>query len=892
MRRLHRLSFVTIALILCLSSPLQVSTATLGISVAQAQAQTTQERNAEAVRLYQLSVQQYNLGQFREALKTLQQVLVIVREIAERKGEGLTLYKIGSVYDNLGQYPKALEFYNHALAITKQIGDKAVEGLTFNGIGLVYHKLGQYSKALEFYTQALAIYKQISNKAEEGTTLNNIGGVYDSLSQYPKALEFFEQALTIRKQIGDKAGEGTTLNNIGAVYDNLNQYPKALEFFEQALAICQQIGDKAGEGTTLNNIGAVYDDLGQYPKALKFYHQALTIREQIGDKPGEDTTLNNIGLVYHKLGQHPKALEFHQQARAIAKEIGDKAREGLAFNNIGGVYDNLGQYLKALEFYTHALAIAKETGDKAGENRSLNNIGLAYHKLGQYPKALEFYTHALAIAKEIDNKAGKGLTLSNMGAVYNVLRKYPDAEKTLLASIEVWESLRSGLKDDQKISIFETQASSYVFLQQALVAQNKNNMALEIAERGRARAFVELLASKLSPNSNNQPNITQPKIQELKQIASEQKATLVEYSIIYDFFKIQGKQQGRESKLYIWVIKPTGEVNFRTADLTPLWQKENSSLKDLVTSSRESIGVGGRGIISVKVNPQSHKKGLQQLHELLISPIAELLPSDPSHRVIFVPQGELFLVPFGALQDKGDKYLIEKHTILTAPAVQVLDLTQKQQNSMPTSSSEVLIAGNPTMPKVSIPIGSPPQQLSPLPNAEKEANEIARLFNTKAIIGKDATKATILQQIPKAKLIHLATHGLLDDLKNLGVPGAVALAPSGQDDGLLTAGEILDLKLNVAVVVLSACDTGRGNITSDGVIGLSRSLISAGATSVLVSLWSVPDAPTSQLMTEFYRHLQLDPDKAKALRQAMLNTMKQHPNPRDWAAFTLIGEAD
>ncbi len=129
-------------------------------------------------------------------------------------------------------------------------------------------------------------------------------------------------------------------------------------------------------------------------------------------------------------------------------------------------------------------------------------------------------------------------------------------------------------------------------------------------------------------------------------------------------------------------------------------------------------------------------------------------------------------------------------------------------------------------------------------------------------------------------------------MKNLVVPVAVALAPTGQDDGFLTAGEILDLKLNAALVVLSACDTGRGNITSDGVIGLSRSLISAGATSVLVSLWSVPDAPTSQLMTEFYRQLQLYPDKAKALRQAMLNTMKQHPNPKDWAAFTLIGEAD
>lgn len=430
------------------------------------------------------------------------------------------------------------------------------------------------------------------------------------------------------------------------------------------------------------------------------------------------------------------------------------------------------------------------------------------------------------------------------------------------------------------------------------MAQNKTNTALEIAERGRARAFVELLASKVSPN--NQLNITPPNIKQIQQIAQQQKATLVQYSIIYDPLKPQVKEEWRQSKLFIWVIKPTGEVAFRTANLTPLWQKENIYLNDLVTSSREAISVGGRGIFSVEVDRVSQKKRLQRLHELLISPIADLLPSDPNSRVIFIPQESLFLVPFPALQDKEEKYLIEKHTILTAPAIQVLDLTHKQQHSMPKSATDVLVAGNPTMPSVSIPIGSPPQKLAPLPNAEREAVEIARLFNTKAIVGKDATKTSIRQQMPKAKLIHLATHGLLDDFKNSGVPGAyaegvggaIALAPSGKDDGLLTASEILDLKLNASLVVLSACDTGRGDITSDGIIGLSRSLISVGTESVLVSLWSVPDAPTAFLMTEFYKNVQQKPDKDQALRGAMLTTMKQHPNPKDWAAFTLIGEAE
>jgi CHAT domain-containing protein len=185
-----------------------------------------------------------------------------------------------------------------------------------------------------------------------------------------------------------------------------------------------------------------------------------------------------------------------------------------------------------------------------------------------------------------------------------------------------------------------------------------------------------------------------------------------------------------------------------------------------------------------------------------------------------------------------------------------------------------------------------PQQLSPLPGAEQEALEIAKMLNTKALTGSKATETTVKQLMQSVDIVHLATHGLLDDFKGLGVPGAIALAPSGQDDGLLTSGEIFDMKLDADLVVLSACDTGRGDIKSDGVIGLSRSLITAGAPSIIVSLWAVSDDSTAMLMTEFYQNLRRNPDKAVALRNAMLSTMKKHYHPRDWAAFTLIGEAE
>jgi CHAT domain-containing protein len=140
-----------------------------------------------------------------------------------------------------------------------------------------------------------------------------------------------------------------------------------------------------------------------------------------------------------------------------------------------------------------------------------------------------------------------------------------------------------------------------------------------------------------------------------------------------------------------------------------------------------------------------------------------------------------------------------------------------------------------------------------------------------------------------ARFIHLATHGILDDKRGFG--SAMALAPSPVDGGFLSAEEISEMQLNARLVVLSACNTGRGRITGDGVIGLSRSFISAGAPSVMVSLWAVPDAPTARLMTEFYTNLAAKHGMAEALRLAMLSTMKEHPDPLNWAAFTLIGES-
>ncbi|MBD2743054.1 CHAT domain-containing tetratricopeptide repeat protein [Coleofasciculus sp. FACHB-1120] len=766
--------------------------------------------------------------------------------------------------------------------------------------GIQQHQTSQFEAALQSWQQALIIYREIKDRQNEGKALGNLGVAYYSLGDYAKAIEYSQQWLAIAREIKDRQSEGKALGNLGLAYRSLGDYAKAIEYTQQSLAIEREIKDRKGEGAALGNLGGAYFALGDFPRAIEYTQQLLAIAREIKDRKGEGAALGILGLAYRSLGDYAKAIEYQQQWLTIAREIKDRQSEGAALGNLGLAYDSLRDYAKAIEYQQQWLRIAREIKDRQSEGKALGNLGGAYFALGDFPRAIEYTQQLLAIAREIKDRQGEGLALNNLGVTLYKSGNLAVAEKTLIDGIEVLESLRERLSSDDanKVSIFEEQARTYRTLQQVLIAQNKTDAALEIAERGRARAFVELLSRRLSPNVETLPaKYLQPTISQIQQIAKTQNSTLVQYSIIYDYFKVQGKQQTKESELYIWIIKPTGEVAFRRSDLKPLWQKENFSLKNLVVNTRQSMGVRGRGGIQVALIEEANPtKRLQQLHQLLIEPIAKELPDDPDARVIFIPQTELFLVPFPALQDANGKYLIEKHTILTAPSIQVLDLTHQQRQRVEKQSiaslQGALVVGNPTMPKVVLNPGESAQPLSNLPWAEQEAKDIAKLLKTQAITGSKATKVAIAQALPKARIIHLATHGLLDDYRGLG--SAIALAPSNNDDGLLTAEEILNLKLNAELVVLSACDTGRGRITGDGVIGLSRSLISAGVPSVVVSLWQVPDNSTAFLMTEFYKNLQQNADKATALRNAMLTTMKQqqYSDPVQWAAFTLIGEAE
>ena len=885
--RLTPVFLASISLFLLATAPLLPTPDSLFPAIAQ----TTDARKTEADRLFQQGIQQFQTRQLPAALNSWEQALQIYRAIKNRQGEGWALGNLGNAYNSVGNYAKAIEYTQQSLAIAREIKDRQGEGLALGNLGNAYHSLGNYGKAIEYTQQSLVIAREIKDRQNEGSALGNLGIVYRSLGNYAKAIEYIQQHLAIVRERKDRLGEGVALGNLGIVYRSLGNYAKAIEYTQQSLVIAREIKDRRKEGAALGNLGAAYNFLGNYAKAIEYAQQHLAIAREIQDRDGEGRALGNLGSAYRSLGNYAKAIEYAQQSLAIAREIQDRDGEGRALGNLGNAYNFLGNYTKGIEYAQQSLAIAREIKDREGEGRALGNLGLFYRSLGNYAKGIEYTQQHLAIAREIKDRYGEGMALNNLGVGFLKAGNLTEAEKMLIDGIQVWESMRQmlGSNDANKVSIFEEQARTYRTLQQVRVAQNNPNAALEIAERGRARAFVDLLTQRLSTGDANSVITAAPNQEQIRQIAKAQNATVVQYSIIYDGFEIQGKEVGRESAIYIWVIQPTGEITFRQVDLKPLWQKHNASLASLIIGNQEFLAVRSRSSLG-STQPQPN---LPTLHQLLIDPIQTLLPKDPNAHVIFIPQGSLFQVPFPALQDANGTYLIQKHTILTAPSIQVLALTRQQRQKLPSqqsNSGRALVLGNPRMPSVSLSPGEPKRQLSALPGAEAEARAIAPLLKTQAITGAQGTKAAIVQKMPQASIIHLATHGLLDDVRGLG--SAIALAPSGSDDGLLTAEEIFGMKLQASLVVLSACNTGEGRITGDGVIGLSRALISAGVPSVIVSLWAVPDAPTSELMQSFYQNLQQNPNKAQALRQAMLTTMKTHPQPRDWAAFTLIGEAE
>ena len=866
-----------------------------------------------------------HLGDYEKSINHFNESLNFAEAMGNKEYAATILMNLSSSYSIIGNISKQGE---KALQYARETENESLQVGVLHNLGTYYLSLDQADQSLKLLNQALTLNSELISSQQEilnenqsnfssdvleiqlrkkqrnqATIFNSLGNVHINLAQYIKALEFYEKALEISTKIDDKRGQTLSYFNVLMVYGLMGQYQKEIDVYEEALTGLDKPEYIQLYLTIVNNLGAVYNSVGKPEEATKRYKEALEIAVKIGDIESQAIAQSNIGEYYLSVAEdYNKSQELMEQALSNFKKIDSPRWEAKLLNNLALVYYHLGQKDKGIQTANTALEIAKKIRDRNAQLYSLGVLSNISNYSGDFEESIEYELEALKIARETQDKDNEIKSLGNIGSAYFDLQQYAQAEEYLFESLNLYEQfIRADLTDSNKFSIIERYKKIYSFLEGSLLAQNKIGEALEVAERGRARALIDSL-------SENLPASPSPlKTKQIKAIASQLNSTLVEYSI-------------SDRDLRIWVISPDGKITFRYVPFNTLSRPidETAESTRVQASLDRSRGISQnpdivnrvRGIqdsvrspfseTPLPTTPQGRTLNpqLQETYQLLIAPIADLLPQDPNQKVIFIPHRELFEIPFAALQDKEGTYLIEKHTILTSPSIALLDITRQNRQQKQTSN-ESLIVGYPEMPTQFERLQAiiPRQSIK---NTLQEAQTIAKKYNTQAITGKEATETLIKEKMQNAKLIHLASHGLLNEHQGMvnlpdnlsKIPGAIALTPSDQDDGLLTASEIIDMKLNADLVVLSACETGRGDITGEGVNGLSRAFLRAGASNLVISFWKVPDDTTLDLMLEFYQQLETTPDKAIALRQAMLNTMKKHPEPRHWGGFTLTGAAN
>jgi hypothetical protein len=348
-------------------------------------------------------------------------------------------------------------------------------------------------------------------------------------------------------------------------------------------------------------------------------------------------------------------------------------------------------YSTAARLLEECLAFRRSIEDSRGVSYSLAQIGLCHEALGDVDKAIEHYRTSAQVAGEIGDPLGRGISLTNLGRVFLVHGRHAEAQAALREGIDLWEGMRGKLggEDAMRISLLDEQLQTYMLLVRSLSAQNQIEPALEVVERAKASALVDLLARRLAlPLGPETDQEVTPTAAQMKQIAAEEKTTLVEYFLVTSLRDAAGKIH-QKGKLLIWVVKPNGEIQPGDASLPPFLEGLGSETPPVPTAAGTPGWVSRD--IKMATGASLPLQTPRELHSFLIEPIARHLPVIPEERVTFIPHHGLFLVPFAALQDGNGRYLIERHAISTALSIHVLSLSRKQR----TRGHGALVVGDP-----------------------------------------------------------------------------------------------------------------------------------------------------------------------------------------------------
>ena len=870
-----------------------------------------------------------DLGKKQQALDYYQQALPLSRAVGDRNGESLTLNNIGRVYDAWGEKQKALDYYQQALPLSQQTGDRVGIATILSNIGLVYDAWGKRQQALEYFQQSLPLRRAVGDRHGEAVTLNNIGGVYSTLGETQQALDHYNQALSIYRAIEDRAGKASTLNNIGRVYDVMGEREHALETYKQSLPLSQQTDDPYGEAVTLNNMGGVYSALGKKQQALDYYQQSLDLKRAVGDLAGVATTLNNFGGVYYALGKRQQALEYYQQSLDLSQQTGDRHGEAVTLNNIGLVYDAWGEKQQALAYYKQSLLLRQAVNDHHGKATTLNNIAYLERGRSNLQAALTYIKDSIKIIEELRTKViSPELRQTYFSTAQDGYEFYID----LLMELHQ-ENPPQGY-DEQAFHISErsrartllellTEANANIKegVDPQLLAQEKSLQGqLDATEKQRLDIFnnpdstdeqksfivqqhetllekYQDLQNEIRRKSPQYADLKYPQpltLEQVQQQILDKDTVLLQYSL-------------GEERSYLWAVTKEGMTSYQLPSQEEIEKRATNLLR-----------------IIKQGNENAFDQAVPLLSQVILDPAKDKLTKK---RILVVADGVLQYIPFAALSlSENQQPLITNYEIINLPSSSSLaTIRQEIQARKPAPKALAILAD---------PVFSPDDQrvqknnniiyqqqtsdlgllalqrsvrsledgkLIPLPGTRQEAEAILKLVpeDTQKTYAFDfdanLSNATN-PQLSQYRIVHFATHGIFhpQSPESSGVVLSLVDKNGNTVNGFLRLNEIFNLKLPAEIVVLSACQTGKGKkIKGEGLVGLTRGFMYAGSPRLLVSLWKVDDEATAEIMTRFYR-LMLEKKllPVEALREAQLE-MKQETEwkaPYYWAAFVLQGE--
>lgn len=826
-------------------------------------------------------------GEKRLALSTYEKALQFRRAAKDGPGEAMTLQGIGLTYIYLGEYDKALAFNQQVLDLSRAAGDRNREGGTLHNMGGIYWSIDEMQTALDYYTRALAIWRELKQRGNEASTLNNLGDVYRRLGDNDKALSYFNQALAIRRELGNRRGEAHSLHTIGLVYLVQEQFEKARHSFAQALELRKATGDKRGEAYSTGGLAGALKGLGRLDEAQKNQEQALTMWKSIGERRAEAETTYELANVVAARGDHARALTLLNEALPVSRRLKDSSSEANALLSIARVHRDRGDLDAAQRQAEEALAVVEQLRSRIGSFE----LRAAY--FSSVKKFYDFYVDLLMRRHARDSAAGfdvKAFEASERARARSLL------ETLATANVDIRKGVDGALLDSEKTLL---QSMARKQKQQARLIESG-------AAAGELTAIEEELAALISQHDQLLAKIRMqsPAYAALVMPTS---LTLAEVQSLLDPDTALLEYYLGETQSFAWVVTKGG----LSSHLLPARRE----LEDGVRALHEAL-ISRPAAASAAAADARYWETASKIAAAIVPPVE--LP----HRLVIAPDGALNYVSYRALPERdGKRPLIAAHEITSIPSASVLATIRQEMAGRTPASRSLAVLADPVFqrndPRVRQDVAgsgvaraaetvtssrSEDDMLGTLPRlrfSRSEADAISALApetNLTALDFEARRDLVVSGSLRDFRTIHFATHGLLNSRhpELSGLVLSMVDEKGGVRDGFLRLQEIYNLDLNADLVVLSACRTALGaEVKGEGLIGLTRGFMFAGAPRVIATLWQVDDRATAELMKRFYREMLVEkkaPSEALRLAQVSMAEQPRWSSPYFWAAFQLQGE--